>query len=81
MIYYTMDYITKEFDYLENDSYLFKEELLQECWKFGMNKALIVATCLYDENIKFRRIINQLEDENIQYVVKDCMEDIIQKII
>jgi len=75
-----MEHITKNFDYLENESYRFKDNLYDECWKFGWNRAMIVATCLYDENMKLKQEINKLEQEKKEYIIKECVNELIDDI-
>ena len=75
-----MEHITKNFDYLENESYRFKDNLYDECWKFGGNRAMIVATCLYDENMKLKQEINKLEQEKKEYIIKECVNELIDDI-
>ena len=75
-----MDHITKNFDYLENESYRFRDNLYDYCWKFGWNKAMMVATCLYDENMKLKQEINKLEQEKKEYIIKECVNELIDDI-
>ena len=75
-----MEHITKNFDYLENESYKFRDNLYDYCWKFGWNRAMIVATCLYDENMKLKQEINKLEQEKKEYIIKECVNELIDDI-
>ena len=75
-----MDHITKNFDYLENESYKFRDNLYDYCWKFGWNRAMMVATCLYDENVKLKQEINKLEQEKKEYIIKECVNELIDDI-
>ena len=75
-----MEHITKNFDYLENESYKFRDNLYDECWKFGWNRAMMVATCLYDENMKLKQEINKLEQEKKEYIIKECVNELIDDI-
>ena len=75
-----MDHITKNFDYLEDESYRFRDNLYDYCWKFGWNKAMMVATCLYDENMKLKQEINKLEQEKKEYIIKECVNELIDDI-
>ena len=75
-----MEHITKNFDYLENESYKFRDNLYDYCWKFGWNKAMMVATCLYDENMKLKQEINKLEQEKKEYIIKECVNELIDDI-
>ena len=75
-----MEHITKNFDYLENESYRFRDNLYDYCWKFGWNKAMMVATCLYDENMKLKQGINKLEQEKKEYIIKECVNELIDDI-
>ena len=75
-----MEHITKNFDYLENESYKFRDNLYDYCWKFGWNRAMMVATCLYDENMKLKQEINKLEQEKKEYIIKECVNELIDDI-
>ena len=82
-----MEHITKNFDYLEDESYRFRDNLYDYCWKFGWNKAMMVATCLYDENMKLKQGINKLEQEKNkleqekkEYIIKECVNELIDDI-
>ena len=75
-----MDHITKNFDYLEDESYRFRDNLYDYCWKFGWNRAMMVATCLYDENVKLKQEINKLEQEKKEYIIKECVNELIDDI-
>ena len=75
-----MDHITKNFDYLEDESYRYRDNLYDYCWKFGWNKAMMVATCLYDENMKLKQEINKLEQEKKEYIIKECVNELIDDI-
>ena len=75
-----MDHITKNFDYLEDESYRFRDNLYDYCWKFGWNRAMMVATCLYDENMKLKQEINKLEQEKKEYIIKECVNELIDDI-
>ena len=75
-----MEHITKNFDYLEDESYRFRDNLYDYCWKFGWNKAMMVATCLYDENMKLKQEINKLEQEKKEYIIKECVNELIDDI-
>ena len=82
-----MEHITKNFDYLENESYKFRDNLYDYCWKFGWNRAMMVATCLHDENVKLKQEINKLkqetnklEQEKKEYIIKECVNELIDDI-
>ena len=82
-----MEHITKNFDYLENESYRFRDNLYDYCWKYGWNKAMMVATCLHDENVKLKQEINKLkqetnklEQEKKEYIIKECVNELIDDI-